>query len=265
MEAFPVTYAEVLTPTVLATYIPAGKQKPHFAKYQTLLAGKLSGGVGESSACLLMALKTLASDGVSVEDQLSYAVANTDGKNAATPTLIDAWGTPMAFFRFPTGGIAQAANPATVGSTAAKFSDPTDSGGTLLNSTWYNATSPPSPTNRQTFESQFHPITPTQAWVAKTPPQTYNVGDSVFYNSTAYRCILANSSVLPTNAANWTPSGAYYVIPVIVSAGKDRRFGLNNVDVNGNDIFPLSPEMSLPTLQTPYDQDNIYSFTLRGD
>lgn len=149
MEAFPMSYGEVQTPTVLTFYIPGGKQKPHFAKYQTLVGATPSGGAGESSACLLMALNTLSPDGVSVQDQLGPAVADTDGDGLKE--LIDGWTKPMVFTRFGTDANVQKANPASPTSTAFKYSDPTDPGGKLVTPSWYSA-------NAATFGTQFHAI-----------------------------------------------------------------------------------------------------------
>lgn len=200
-EAFPVNYNEVLQSlgppppamTIVNAYIPPNQRKPHFAKYQSLLAGKAGGGIGESSACLLMALKTLASDGVSVEDQLKTFVADKDGDGV--PELIDGWGNPLAFYRFPTGANVQAINPAKAPAKGATFADPIDSDGLLLNRSWYLTSPPPNSPNplRVQFEGNanyqpFHPV----ALVA--PP-----------------------------AAN---AAANYTIPFVVSPGKDGKMSL---------------------------------------
>jgi prepilin-type N-terminal cleavage/methylation domain-containing protein len=154
MEAFPMTYAEVQTPTVLNLYIPAGMHKPHFAKYQTLVAGKPGGVPGESAACLLMALKTLSPDGLNVEDQLGAAVADTDGDGLKE--VVDGWHKPMVFTRFATFAPGTGVNPAAATSTAYKYADPTDPGGKLLTPAWYNA----NPPHRPTFDAKFHAVSP---------------------------------------------------------------------------------------------------------
>ncbi len=152
MEAFPQKYSEVNTPTTLTTLINDQKFKPHFAKYQAALTGKSGGGAGESSACLLLALKTLGADGVvSVQDNLGYAIGNSDGVNTID-VLIDSWSNPLVFTRFGQSAAVQQVNPAAAGSRAFKFSDPVDSGGTLLTPSWYSTA------NRTTFETNIHPI-----------------------------------------------------------------------------------------------------------
>lgn len=215
-EAFPATYGEANPAnlsTIVNNYIPLGMRKAHFAKYQAALGSQTGGGAGESSACLLMALKTLASDGVSVEDQLKPFVKDTDGDGM--PELVDGWVKPLAFFRFPTGANIQAANPAAgTNSRGAKNADPVDAEGTLINGPWYNAPPfPPAQNGRRIFESQFHLVGP-----APSVP-------------------------------NAPPANAYYVIPVIVSAGKDNNMAL---------AADASPSGSGAA-------DNIFNFQLRGD
>jgi prepilin-type N-terminal cleavage/methylation domain-containing protein len=158
-EAFPIAYKEMDpndATTIVNKYIiaPGAKIKPHFAKYRaTVKVYPPIPGPTESSACLLMALKTLQTDGgVGFEDQIKYAVADTNGDGMNE--LVDAWGNPLAFYRFPWNNAdLQAANPATPGSRNFKFSDPIDTGGALLqdrgNKTW---------TGRPIFEAQFHDV-----------------------------------------------------------------------------------------------------------
>jgi prepilin-type N-terminal cleavage/methylation domain-containing protein len=150
-EAFPMAYKEMdpAGATIVNTYITApAKIKPHFTKYRaTVKVYPATPGPTESSACLLMALKTLQTDaGVSIEDQIKFAIADTNGDGINE--LVDAWGNPLAFYRFPWNNAElQAANPAAPGSRNFKFSDPIDTGGTLLN--W----SPPA-----AWVQQFHPV-----------------------------------------------------------------------------------------------------------
>jgi prepilin-type N-terminal cleavage/methylation domain-containing protein len=158
MEAFPEKYADVTSPTsTVALYIPANMQKPHFAKYQTLVnsANPAKTDVKiESAACLLMALKTLSPDGLNVEDQLGPAVADTDGDGLKE--VVDGWGKPVHFKRFGTFAPGSGVNPAATTSTAYKYADTTDPGGKLLTPTWFNAV----PSQRLTFDNQFHAISP---------------------------------------------------------------------------------------------------------
>jgi len=156
-EAFPQSYAEVnTTPSIVSRYIPAGRSKSHWAKYQATI-GATPGGPGQSSACLLMALKTLGSDGgVAVQDQLAFAVNDSDGDGV--PELVDAWGKPLLFARFP---VVNQAAPAGRSLVAKKHADPVDSTGTLLNAGWYNTAwpfPPPIITLGKKFDGEFHQI-----------------------------------------------------------------------------------------------------------
>ena len=76
----------------------------------------------------------------------------TAGLNARFTTSTS-WGRALAFYRFPWNNAdLQTANPAAPGSRNFKFSDPIDTGGTLMNNTWYSSGA------RTTFEQQFHEI-----------------------------------------------------------------------------------------------------------
>jgi len=222
VEAFPMSYAEVNTPVLLNTFVAAPSlPKSHFAKYQAALKGLSSGAPGESAACLLLALKTLKNDGVSVEDQIKFAISNTDGVNPIS-TLVDAWGNPFVFYRFPSNNAnLQAANPALGGNAAAeRFSDPADPQGTLLNPGWYGSTA--------TFANNY----PIVAWRTLTVKQVY---EGTFHP-------IARSA---------SPAKANYIVPVIVSAGKDGQLGL------------ASPDMSISAAGA--EKDNIYSYNQKGD
>ncbi len=190
-EAFPIAYKE-LNPTdpttIVNIFIPANKVKPHFSKYRTsITALAATKPETEPSACLLLALRTLQADGTSVDDQLKNSIKDTDGDSI--PELVDAWGRPLAFFRFPwNNSVLQAANPAAANSASAKFADSTDPMGKLLDNklpmNWYKDTTPFNPptetrARRKIFEDTFHPI-------------------------------------MVTATGN-----AYYTTPVITSAGKD--------------------------------------------
>jgi len=158
VEAFPMTYKDCSTDpnTVVNKYIlPASRRKTHFNKYQQSLGSLTGGAAGESSACLLAALMTLQADATSIDDQIKYAIAPTDGTNKVN-ILVDSFGLPLLFQRFTTGGPIQAVNPAAPGSRNFKFADPTDPDGKLLTSGWYNNVPPVLPMPLRTkYESDF--------------------------------------------------------------------------------------------------------------
>ena len=192
-EAFPLAFKE-LNPadatTIVNVYIPPNKLKPHFTKYRTTItAYPAVPGATESAACLLMAFRNLPGEGTSIEDQMKNSVGDSDGDGI--PELVDGWGRPLAFFRFPYKNLVlQAANPAAVNSAAANFADPTDPTGKLLErnqaTSWYKSA------NRGVFETDFK-----YEILFKTIP-----GPSPQYF-------------------------AYYTTPVIASMGKDGVLDLN--------------------------------------
>jgi prepilin-type N-terminal cleavage/methylation domain-containing protein len=182
-EAFPMAFNEMNPANVNSIfnlYIGAGKGKSYFTKYREITKNSgypASPGPTESSACLLMALKTQIAD-VNIEDQLAYAIADTNGDGIKE--LVDGWGNPLAFVRFPTGG---AVNPAAVGAANVKFADPADNTGMLLNNNWYNFAGPPN--FRVIFETQFHQIRDASGNAFYTVPTIVSAGKDGNMGTTA--------------------------------------------------------------------------------
>ncbi len=219
MEAFPMQYAEVqpaIQPaiptnppamTTLEYFIPPNQRKPYFNRYrETLMPGgvRMPGGApGESSACLLMALRAQLADGVAIDDQIKYAITNTDGTNQIN-TLIDGWGKPLAFFRFAWNDPKlQASAPV---NSKPRVADPIDDDGRLIAPNWYSEPLFPqvTATRRQIFEAQIHWVSVPQAPAPPPPPLP----------------------PLPPPPVYVPPRGLY-VIPVIASAGRDGLMQLN--------------------------------------
>jgi prepilin-type N-terminal cleavage/methylation domain-containing protein len=211
MEAFPQTFSEIQNPS---SYIPANARK-YTATYQSILNQASLGNnqaATQSSACLFMALSINRSGVVLSGDTLgSSAIADTDGDGLKE--IVDGWAQPLAFFRFPTGNAElRAMNPSAASPTsrAAKFADPLDPNGTLV------APSTGTPASSR--------------WDAS--------------NWTTFK----NDIHKPSDSAGIVP--AYYVIPVLVSAGPNGTLGLDNT--------------MMVTSQNDAD-DNIYGFRLRLD
>jgi hypothetical protein len=205
VEAFPQSYDEVAqanAKSIVNVYIPPGQRKSHFTKYQSLLAGKVGGKQGESAACLLVALKTLGNDGVSLDDQLKYAISQVDDKNNPNPktdALIDGWGNFLVFKRFDVSQDVQTANPAQTNTDKKfRYSDPEDPEGSLLNLNWY-LLPPPPPNNPNPLRVQF---------------ESGNANVAPFH------------SIALAPPAN--PLRANYVLPTIRSAGKDNNLGTSD-------------------------------------
>jgi prepilin-type N-terminal cleavage/methylation domain-containing protein len=144
MEAFPQTFAECNpatafvynNPSAANPYIPTGNgfQRRYIVKYQTALAsvGGSHQANTESAACLLLALGISRGGGATAlsTDQIGFAVGDTDADGI--PELVDGWGNPVGFLRFPWN----MPNPA-AGTT--KYADAVDPTGTLINPSWYRA------------------------------------------------------------------------------------------------------------------------------
>ncbi len=172
-EAFPMTYAEVQTPWVYTTgLIPANMRKPCNTAYRKTL-GTLNAAnnpATESAACLLMAL-TVDFGGMPSLPDLARYTKDTDGDGIAE--LVDDWGLPLYFYRFPTDNSdLQSAAPQ---AGAAKTNrDPLDQQGTLNNTGWYN--SPYGTTTCGAFyEANFHMIK-SQGTVLYTVPVIVSAG-----------------------------------------------------------------------------------------
>ncbi len=149
MEAFPVSFREIQNPFFYdsrVNIIPPALRKYNASYVKALGAEKIGSHktLTESAACLLMAL-SLKRNGTSLnaDNMGSINVADTDGDGI--PEFVDSWGSPLTFYRFPTGNKAlQDSNP-----SGAQFADPLDPGGVLF--TWVGS-------GRGNFESYIHPL-----------------------------------------------------------------------------------------------------------
>jgi prepilin-type N-terminal cleavage/methylation domain-containing protein len=204
MEAFPMTYAECdpstnplyITPTVANPYIPASSQRRYIASYKKKLAGStvtLVNGIDtQSAACLLMALsvnKVLDPD--SIASNLGQEVlANGTKQNQY---IIDGWGNPVLFFRFPTPDL----------------------------STWvplgYNSTVIPNPKAMDPQSNNPAANTTLGKGVGADPVDPEGKLQNPNWNSGQFV-----SFCHPVQNGN----GAWYITPVIASAGSDQKAGL---------------------------------------
>jgi hypothetical protein len=205
----------------------------------------------ETSACLLMALERNRGGARLTADDLGKDTVRTN--SFGLKMLVDFWGTPLLFYRWPTldGGV-DAANPATPGSRAVTLRDLQDGDGTLLDPSWWsNGGNTDQPTNRFYFEANIHLISkqvPPPA--AAPPPYVYDVTQMV-------------------QAAPY----AYYMVPVIVSAGPNKKFGILpaqqpyiNPTPGGNPVVTPAPGPWPDPMQldgSSASNDNIYSYRLR--
>ncbi len=155
-QEFPTTYAEARQPW--ATGMTAA-DLPAKQVYVRALSGKTPTAATESATLLLLALQQNRGAGVLNPDDLGPGAADTD--NDGLKEVVDGWGTPLVFRRWPAGDTAlDAANPFPTTVKAGRFADPYDPDGLLLMPAWYG-TAPPAPTTMRTwFETNFHTISP---------------------------------------------------------------------------------------------------------
>jgi prepilin-type N-terminal cleavage/methylation domain-containing protein len=214
----------------------------------------------ESSVTLLMALELGRSGITFPEDSLPASALTLAGQKTAglSPAidgypsspplagpsfpkqLVDAWGRPIVFYRWPMP-LPTGSNPDDSGldSSSPQGSnpgprDPLDPEGLLLDPTWNSWAS---------FSAQSG-----GAWLFEQLCHPVHTGNS---------------------AVTYAPI-SYYMKPVIVSSGKGNDGSLGLVQFGGNPSppfpspSPLLPDnMNIDINQNRYDQDNIYSYTLR--
>jgi prepilin-type N-terminal cleavage/methylation domain-containing protein len=298
MEAFPVTYAEcnvANNPLYTLNLIPSTMRK-NISSYQRTLnnaAVHPNYPNSESSACLLMALSINRGGGAFLnKDILGGNISDTDGDGVKE--IIDGWGTPVFFYRFPAPtqtlqwtAQVQQVNPAlsnyslgiysgapafitppsspTFG-RGAVFADPLDTEGALMDSNWFGNAAQFQGTGltlRQFFEQLCHPI------VSPVP------------------------IVIP-GATPQVKYPAFYITPVIASAGNNGKYAspagvssttaLMGLGLTGN--LTAANQQASPTVAPTYGSptsmsvdasnvnkisnipddvnDNIYSFQLRS-
>jgi prepilin-type N-terminal cleavage/methylation domain-containing protein len=180
IEAFPMSYAEVKWPPrpnqpldgpfPYRAHIIPDNLKKYNSTYNKQLGGRAFDnfasppkvpppGPTESAACLLMALSIMRNGTALNLDNLgSNNVADTDGDGHME--LIDGWGNPLVFFRFPTQNqTLQYSYPTTAAAT--KYADPLDPTGVLFN--WKGG-------RRPFFESNVHAIQYGQPFLKPPPP-----------------------------------------------------------------------------------------------
>ena len=179
----------------------------------------------ESSACLLEALKQgRRGNPISSDDFGSQSVKQFNGVDC----LVDGWGTPLQFFRWPTGsgevnGLAPPPQPTTSGALTPPTTvrDQQDPDGLLLSNQWYLASDTGMPVPQGSlgldFEYYFHPV--------------HNA--TVTFNTTTHTA---------------TGMYAYFMVPVLASAGPNKHLGLYVTDMTADG--------------TGSDTDNLYSYRL---
>jgi prepilin-type N-terminal cleavage/methylation domain-containing protein len=183
-QAFPMTFREALGGTILPAFtgpsgpVAATVLPPLPAYVNGLTAAGINAantGTCQSAACLLLALQQSPSGGgVKMEDlgvSSSIQICFTDPDpvtKAPKPVnaLVDGYGTPLQFSRWPTGNALVLSNDPTFG-LPGLANDPTDPQGLLANTTWQKAY----PTAIAAFQLAFHKLPTVNA--ANPAPRSY--------------------------------------------------------------------------------------------
>ena len=110
-EAFPQTYAEIKSPTIVSVFGARPKYSVNYnSKWKQ--AGSPAGGIpkyfqNESAACLYLALSNVKGGNAINPEQMPVKAQDLDGDGLIE--FCDAWGHPLGFFRFPYANAALAA------------------------------------------------------------------------------------------------------------------------------------------------------------
>jgi prepilin-type N-terminal cleavage/methylation domain-containing protein len=137
-QEFPMTFTEASNPGPL---LPLSKFTSFFQAIGSNGAPQ-SPQPGESAILLLLALQSNQSGGGVSQDtlggstvgnvQIKIKTANGQTTTVGVKALVDGWGQPLAFCRYPSGNLILNPNGATTGPSR----DPTDPNGYLMNPSW---------------------------------------------------------------------------------------------------------------------------------
>jgi prepilin-type N-terminal cleavage/methylation domain-containing protein len=208
--------------------------------------------IDESSALLLLILQqSRGGASLALEDLGTGATADgiylgTDGQHRIKQ-IVDAWGNPIAFYRWPTANPEITRANASLGGTAAsKFRDPLDPGGRLVAATWNN----------------------------------YNQKYASFQGVWAFEALFHTLHMPELPPAPYTPQSApraYHTRPVLVSAGRNGALGIQGpwMPQASKPVYPvvvpfapnMFPDPMLrdpnPAIPTSFYDDNLLSSRLR--
>ena len=177
--------------------------------------------------------------------------------------IVDAWGTPIIFYRWPTLNLeVDASNPAQPGTREQTLlRDPQDEKGALLDGFWWNSPAPDSPDLRFKFEANLHLVSQVISPTGQQPPFVYD-----------------------PNQVIQVKQYEYYMVPTLVSAGPNKKFGIlapQQPYIVNPALFvnpppppgtppvipwaggPWPDPMQLDPTNLNASNDNIYSFRLR--
>jgi prepilin-type N-terminal cleavage/methylation domain-containing protein len=233
-QQFPMSFAEVLDPSVTTPLTKAGQPNPlynplgpdpeYFRKLTTTypVAFSATPQAGESAALLLMALdKGTNGPGKSADVFGASAVKNLAfpakaGGNIDIPVLKDDWGTPLQFYRWSTTNANLQAVGSGSGSTPKALLNPFDPDRKLNDINWYNGS--------------------TAAKVGTVPQVQRPLFEASCYSLTDPQ----------TNGPR-----TYVIAPVLASAGPDLKIGLDL--------------MTMQVTSAGDESDNLYSYKIKRE
>ncbi len=183
--------------------------------YASLLSGVTEGQAHlQTSVCLFLALsQTRRGMAANLEEGLGAGVLRPLDATAAEPTrdrlryVADAYGSPVVFVRWPTGGAETSADAPEPDPTPGR--DPSDPEGSLLDPSWNNPANYNARQGVYWFERLCHPV----------HQQRDTAGNWVLANP-------FNPPAGPVAATNYRP-WALDLKPTLVSAGPNKQYGIN--------------------------------------
>ncbi len=162
-QTFPNNFYEALNPTPMP---PLGLYQNQLSLLGYTAANTVSPQQWESSACLVMALGR-AEDGAGVKPETlglnSFIHSFPTPSGGTIPALVDGWGQPLAFCRWPC--YSPVLNPNSQPLSGDK-NDPVDPSGLLVSTTWQSTG------GYATFQTYCHPV---PAHAAGTEAMTYRL------------------------------------------------------------------------------------------
>ncbi|MCS6851893.1 MAG: type II secretion system GspH family protein, partial [Gemmataceae bacterium] len=289
-EAFPTSYYEILYPpqfydhnNVLGkgkTWVPLiPPDRQHYSKMYrdklTVTGPKPTDRLTESAACLALALSVNRGGAAPLDlDALPIPLADTDGgEGDGVKELVDAWGNPLAFLRFPTTndktpiippGV-PAANP---GLTTPPF---------LLQ--------PYDPSGFDSYgQKNGDPLDPRPLVTDKSNKKAYLPGQlthGAWWSSNARVIVQEVCRFSLVDPASGNQPWSFYTLPIVASRGPDRVWGVkvieDNVPAGAPSAAPPNPRPTWRALgdyadmralpspgPDPYQtaRDNLYSHML---
>jgi prepilin-type N-terminal cleavage/methylation domain-containing protein len=237
---FPMTYAEAMSPatyngntqiTLPATLSNLPNDLPALVVFRNGLQNVPAAQYGVNPQAEMGALLNLTlavtRRGSSFDAEQSLGAGSINDTNGdGVREIIDVWGQPLAYYRFPTDNADMDASKPGAASADPRR-DPQDPEGLLLDTNWNNQTN-------------------------------YSQQQGVYWFEQL--CHLVHD---PTPQATWTPR-AWYMTPTIVSAGRNRRLGLL-LSPSPAPLGTASPNWGMYPDPNDINGawDNIFSFSLK--